>query len=686
MHQQQKGERFCYCETEWQGAAQRFMVQCDACKKWLHGDCLQPAINEEQAKLFKKFHCQECIAIYGPSVIQTAREPGVSRQKRETRTLINYSELNHGMADDERRYAKTVLSRRFAPNKLAYVNGETVTLDWVRMTGLREPFIVEEPDGLDMTMPSSTLTVDNVADACGRDRIVEAMEVSTQADKQMTLDEWAKYFATPESERKRLLNVISLEISQSSLAPQIKRPKIVRDLDWTEKVWPSREELSEFPRVQLYCLMSVKDCFTDELKESDVVDFGGSSVFYHLLSGEKVFYFIRPTPTNLRKYEKWASSPDQSRTFLGDEVKECIEVRLFPGNTMIIPTGWIHSVYTPKDSVVIGGNFLHGLNIGTQLAVYDIEVKTKVPAKFRYPYYLQMQWYAAKYYLHVLKKRPGSLSHWEMGGIKELSAFLARQVERMEDPSLEKNERRHIRTSVPKTVTDAPTLLRQLSEQVAKVEVSLLAGALKDSILALMRNNGGSSDEEDEQNNSEQDSPMDVVKLPKITLKLPSLQPKIELPSTSEIQESASNQGEILEDDQHVAQEGDDDFGYGDDASEEGDNAPLDSSIRRKKRLKFRGVSGWVDNVKDEDYVEGRAASGAERVESEIGPRNVLINENITRPVKSSQNDVMDTSAKQGTVGNVAASDSAARNAVKKPPASVFNRLSKVMGKLKRKR
>lgn len=30
---------------------------------------------------------------------------------------------------------------------------------------------------------------------------------------------------------------------------------------------------------------------------------------------------------------------------------------------MIIPTGWIHGVYTPKDTLVIGGNFLHGLII-----------------------------------------------------------------------------------------------------------------------------------------------------------------------------------------------------------------------------------------------------------------------------------------------------------------------------------
>lgn len=66
---------------------------------------------------------------------------------------------------------------------------------------------------------------------------------------------------------------------------------------------------------------------------------------------------------------------------------------------MIIPTGWIHAVYTPADSIVIGGNFLHGFNIGTQFDIYDIEKRTHVPPKFRFPYFEMMNWYASRYYL-----------------------------------------------------------------------------------------------------------------------------------------------------------------------------------------------------------------------------------------------------------------------------------------------
>jgi len=37
------------------------------------------------------------------------------------------------------------------------------------------------------------------------------------------------------------------------------------------------------------------------------------------------------------------------------------------GQTVFIPTGWIHAVLTPVDSLVFGGNFLHSLSIGLQL-------------------------------------------------------------------------------------------------------------------------------------------------------------------------------------------------------------------------------------------------------------------------------------------------------------------------------
>ena len=47
-------------------------------------------------------------------------------------------------------------------------------------------------------------------------------------------------------------------------------------------------------------------------------------------------------------------------------------VVLNAGETMMIPSGWIHAVFTPKPPLVFGGNFLHSLNIPMQLQVRTV--------------------------------------------------------------------------------------------------------------------------------------------------------------------------------------------------------------------------------------------------------------------------------------------------------------------------
>ncbi len=46
--------------------------------------------------------------------------------------------------------------------------------------------------------------------------------------------------------------------------------------------------------------------------------------------------------------------------------------------TVSVCVGWIHAVYTPMDTLVFGGNFLHSFNIPMQLNIYNIEDRTRV--------------------------------------------------------------------------------------------------------------------------------------------------------------------------------------------------------------------------------------------------------------------------------------------------------------------
>ena len=121
--------------------------------------------------------------------------------------------------------------------------------------------------------------------------------------------------------------------------------------------------------------MSAATSFTDFH-----IDFGGSSVFYTVVSGEKIFFLIPPTKVNLQLYEHFiinggeqAAEKDPGRFADLIPITERFVVRLKEGETLFIPSGWIHAVLTPIDSVIIGGNFLHLFNLERQILVHQLE-------------------------------------------------------------------------------------------------------------------------------------------------------------------------------------------------------------------------------------------------------------------------------------------------------------------------
>uniref|UniRef100_G3Q0P5 [histone H3]-dimethyl-L-lysine(36) demethylase n=1 Tax=Gasterosteus aculeatus aculeatus TaxID=481459 RepID=G3Q0P5_GASAC len=295
---------------------------------------------------------------------------------------------------------------RFKSDLVKHMAGKDFTFEYIQREGLRDPIIFDTADGLGIQMPDPDFSVSDVKLFVGSRRIVDVMDVNTQKGIEMSMAQWRRYYDTPPSEREKLYNVISLEFSHTRLENLVKRPASVDLIDWVDNMWPrhlkerqrdSTNAIIEmhYPKVQKYCLMSVQGCFTDFH-----IDFGGTSVWYHILRGGKVFWLIPPTPSNLDMYENWVLSGKQGDIFLGDKCYDCQRIELKQGNTFIIPSGWIHAVYTPEDTLVFGGNFLHSFNIPMQLNIYSIEDRTRVPAKFRYPFYFEMCWYVLERYLY----------------------------------------------------------------------------------------------------------------------------------------------------------------------------------------------------------------------------------------------------------------------------------------------
>lgn len=57
--------------------------------------------------------------------------------------------------------------------------------------------------------------------------MVDVMDVNTQRDIEMSMAQWARYYETPEDEREKLYNVISLEFSHTKLENLVQRPATV---------------------------------------------------------------------------------------------------------------------------------------------------------------------------------------------------------------------------------------------------------------------------------------------------------------------------------------------------------------------------------------------------------------------------------------------------------------------------
>ncbi|XP_041347850.1 histone lysine demethylase PHF8-like isoform X2 [Gigantopelta aegis] len=381
---------YCLCRLPYDET--RFMIECDVCKDWFHGGCV--GVQEHQASDIEIYHCPNCQVQHGPLVLK----------KRRNWHRHDYSEEDSAKAVQTGTVAFTKeLKNRSFPGgddiPITRLHGSQLTIDYFENNGLEVPILVEKKEGLGLTVPPSNFSIQDVENHVGSMREIDVIDVARQEDYKMLMREWTEYYNSPN--RHKIFNVISLEFSNTKLSELVVPPLMVRQLSWVQTLWPDQlpeDSAYSRPEVQKYCLMGVRDSFTDFH-----IDFGGTSVWYHVLRGEKVFYLIRPTNANMALYETWVSSSSQSETFFGDQVDDCYKCVVKQGQTMFIPTGWIHAVFTPIDSLVFGGNFLHSYQTPLQLECYEIERRVKTPEKYLFPYYETVCWYAAKHFLEYLK-------------------------------------------------------------------------------------------------------------------------------------------------------------------------------------------------------------------------------------------------------------------------------------------
>ncbi|GAU93307.1 hypothetical protein RvY_05270-2 [Ramazzottius varieornatus] len=438
-----------------------FMIQCDECDEWFHGMCA--FITEKQSNAYVWWFCTECIA--------KGQKP--QKKPRTNNHRHDYYEPRPSKKPTQcgtERFFEELSTKNLAPivDVLIRKPGREIDLDYMHNNGFTKPILIDDRAGLDLIIPERPFTYDDVVKTIGENTQVLAIDVTTQEDGvPLTLKSYLRYMMQPPEEREVTLNIISLEFSKTELSKLVQPPRVVKELSWVDRFFENEDILPEAsydrPDVQKYCLMSAKDSYTDFH-----IDFGGTSVWYHIFKGKKTFFFIEPTPENLALYKSWMEDEThQSERFLGDETT-CHRLDLVEGQTILMPSGWIHAVFTPEDSLVFGGNFLHDLAVPNQLAIMDMEDQLQTPDRYRFPHFYTVCWFALSEMVGQLEdcfeqaKEPPA---WLTQNIVPLYVRLKAWIEA--DGDLEKQKLR--KAEIPDTLAEGKEILKKMDNFVKRL-------------------------------------------------------------------------------------------------------------------------------------------------------------------------------------------------------------------------
>uniref|UniRef100_A0A452QNR4 PHD finger protein 2 n=1 Tax=Ursus americanus TaxID=9643 RepID=A0A452QNR4_URSAM len=346
-------------------------------------------VEEEEAPDIDIYHCPNCEKTHGKSTLKKKRAwhkhgPG---QTPDVKPVQNGSQL----------FIKELRSRTFpsAEDVVVRVPGSQLTLGYMEEHGFAEPILVPKKDGLGLAVPAPTFYVSDVENYVGPERSVDVTDVAKQKDCKMKLKEFVDYYYS--TNRKRVLNLTSLEFSDTRMSSFVEPPDIVKKLSWVENCWPDDALLAK-PKVTKYCLICVKDSYTDFH-----IDSGGASAWYHVLKGEKIFYLIKPALANISLYERWQSAANHSEMFFADQVDRCYKCTLKQGQTLFIPSGWIYATLTPVDCLAFAGHFLHSLSVEMQMRAYEVERRLKLGSLTQFPNFETACWYMGKHLLEAFK-------------------------------------------------------------------------------------------------------------------------------------------------------------------------------------------------------------------------------------------------------------------------------------------
>ena len=268
-----------------------------------------------------------------------------------------------------------------------YVQVEGRQLDpaYLAKNGFDYPILVMNRDKLGLKLPTD-FSGDFLVKKLGREFMVSVFDLENGQEHDLELGALVDAMKVEPKKRSNTYNCLNFNLSNTNIDLQV--PDIVEALNW-EKHWPAKDDRK--PNLTKYCIFSMAGSFTDFHIHPT-----GASVWFHQFEGEKLFFFVKPTDSNLEHYKSWMQK-DDLLSLINPElisVDQCQTLKLKEGQTLFIPAGYIHAVHTTKDSIALSGNFLHQFSMAMQLKIHQLDKDIGALKHLCFSYFEFTNWYA----------------------------------------------------------------------------------------------------------------------------------------------------------------------------------------------------------------------------------------------------------------------------------------------------
>lgn len=161
------------------------------------------------------------------------------------------------------KYPNMLRDKVVEPLPLMKIKAEEFDSNYILEYSLEEPMMLIGDIGLKVV--DRDMSLKEISAILGNDTSIKIMEVGLQTEiTGKTFGEYAEYLMH-HTEKHKVLNLISLEISKTPLNSYIEAPSFVRDIDWIDNVWPIERRVrgGDYPHVQKYLLTGMAGSYTD---------------------------------------------------------------------------------------------------------------------------------------------------------------------------------------------------------------------------------------------------------------------------------------------------------------------------------------------------------------------------------------------------------------------------------------